>query len=53
MYNLKERLAELERKKIEIVTDHIRRCHDTNLDEAEKIVIADLNCEIKRLKGEV
>ena len=40
----------LERKKAEIVADHIRRCHDTNLSEAEKIVLAELNCKIESLK---
>ena len=53
MYSIEERIAELERKKTEIVADHVRRCHDTILDESEKIVIADLNYEIKCLKGEV
>ncbi len=40
----------LERKKIEIVADHVRRCHDTNLSEAEKIVLAELNWKIERMK---
>lgn len=40
----------LERKKTEIVADHVRRCHDTNLSEAEKIVLAELNWKIEQLK---
>ena len=40
----------LERKKTEIVADHIRRCGLTPLDEAEKIVIADLDFQIKELR---
>ena len=40
----------LERKKTEIVADHVRRCHDTNLSEAEKIVLAELNWKIECLK---
>lgn len=46
-----DRVAELERKKTEIVADHVRRCHDTELSEAEKWVIAELDYEIRRLKG--
>lgn len=34
----------LEQKKTEIVSDHIRRCHDTELDEAE------INWEIAQLR---
>lgn len=41
----------LERKKTEIVADHVRRCHDTNLDKAEQMVINHLDYEIKRLKA--
>lgn len=41
----------LERQKTEIVSDHIRRCHDTNLSEAEKMLITELNWQIKQLKG--
>ena len=40
----------LERKKTEIVADHVRRCHDTNLSKAEKIVLAELNWKIEQLK---
>ena len=40
----------LERKKTEIVADHVRRCHDTNLSEAEKTVLAELNWKIALLK---
>lgn len=40
----------IERQKIEIVADHIRRCHDTELSKAEKMVIAELNWEIEQLK---
>ena len=39
----------LERQKTEIVADHIRRCHDTKLSEAEKYVIAELNWQISQL----
>lgn len=41
----------LERKKTEFVADHIRRCGVTPLSEAEKIVIADLDYQIKVLKN--
>lgn len=40
----------LEQRKTEIVSDHIRRCHDTELDEAEKYVIAEINWEIAQLR---
>lgn len=40
----------LEQKKAEIVADHIRRCHDTRLSEAEEYLIAELNWKIKQLK---
>ena len=40
----------LERKKTDIVADHIRRCHDIKLSEAEKMVIAELNWQINKLK---
>lgn len=43
----------LERQKTEIVADHIRRCHDTELSKAEKIVIAELNWQIKQLKEQM
>ena len=43
-------IEHLEYKKAEIVADHVRRCHDVNLSEAEKIVIADLNFQIEQLK---
>ena len=42
----------LERKKTELVADHIRRCGITTpLSEGEKIVIADLDWQIKQLKN--
>ena len=41
----------LERKKTEIVADHIRRCNDTKLSPAEQFVIDQLNYEIKQLKA--
>ena len=41
----------LEHKKTEIVADYIRRCGPTPLSEAEKIVIADLDFQIKQLKA--
>lgn len=41
----------LERKKTEIVADHIRRCNDTKLSWAEQFVIDQLNYEIKQLKA--
>ena len=40
----------LERKKTEIVAEHVRRCHDTDLSEAEKMVLAELNWKIECLK---
>lgn len=40
----------LEQKKAEIVADHIRRCHDAILSEAEQIIITQLNWEIEQLK---
>lgn len=40
----------LERKKTELVADHVRRCGATPLDEAEKFVIAELDYQIKALK---
>lgn len=40
----------LERKKTELVADHVRRCGVTPLSKAEKIVISDLNYQIKALK---
>lgn len=40
----------IEQKKSEIVSDHIRRCHNTELNEAEKEVIDELNWQIERLK---
>lgn len=40
----------LERKKTELVADHIRRCGVTPLSEAEEFVIAELNYQIKSLK---
>ena len=41
----------LEQKKSEIVADHIRRCHNIELDEAEQEVINELNWQIEKLKG--
>ena len=41
----------LEHKKTELVADHIRRCGPVPLNEAEKIVIADLDFQIKQLKA--
>lgn len=41
----------LERKKTELVADHVRRCGATPLDEAEKFVIAELDYQIKSLKN--
>lgn len=41
----------LEQKKAEIVANHIRRCHDANLSEAEQIIIAQLNWEIEQLNN--
>lgn len=40
----------LEHKKTELVADHVRRCGVTPLDEAEKIVLADLDFQIKQLR---
>ena len=40
----------LEQQKTEIVADHIRRCHDIKLSEAEKMMIAELNWQISQLK---
>lgn len=40
----------LEHKKTEIVAEHIRLYGTTELTKAEKIVIADLDYEISRLK---
>ena len=40
----------LEQKKTEIVADHVRRCGDTKLSEAEQFVISQLNWEIKQVK---
>lgn len=42
----------LEKKKTEIVSDHIRRDGAAPLSEAEKFVIAELNWQIKQLKGD-
>ena len=42
----------LERKKTELVADHVRRCGIiTPLSKAEEIVIADLNYQIESLKN--
>lgn len=40
----------LEGKKAEIVADHVRRCGVTPLSESEKIVINDLDFQIKQLR---
>lgn len=40
----------LEQKKTELVADHVRRCGVTPLNDAEKIVLADLDFQIKRLR---
>ena len=40
----------LERKKTELVADHVRRCGVTPLSEAEKIVLMDLDFQIKRVR---
>ena len=40
----------LERQKTKIIADHVKRCHDTELSEAEKVVINELNWQIKQLK---
>lgn len=40
----------LERKKTELVADHVKRCGVTPLSKGEEIVIADLNYQIKALK---
>lgn len=40
----------LERKKTELIADHVRRCGVTPLSEAEEFVIAELNYQIKSLK---
>jgi len=39
----------LERQKAEIVADHVRRYHDTKLTKAEKMIIDELNWQIKQL----
>ena len=41
----------LERKKTELVADHVRRYGVTPLSEAEEFVIAELNYQIKSLKN--
>lgn len=45
-------IAEIERKKTEIWADHIHRCHDEELSEAEKLILQELDWEIKRLRRE-
>ena len=40
----------LERKKTELVADHVKRCGVTPLSKAEKIVLADLDFQIKQVK---
>ena len=40
----------LEGEKTKIVADHIKRCHNTTLDEAEQFLIKQLNWEIQQLK---
>lgn len=39
----------LKRQKAEIVADHVRRYHDTKLTKAEKMIIDELNWQIKQL----
>lgn len=41
----------LERQKNNIIADHILRCHDTKLSEAEELLIAELNQQIAELKA--
>ncbi len=41
----------LERKKTELIADHVRLCGDMPLSEAEEFVIAELNYQIKLLKN--
>ena len=43
----------LERQKIEIVADHIRRCHDTKLSEAEEMLISQLNWQIAERENDM
>lgn len=45
-------IADIERKKTEIWADHIHRCHDAELSEAEKWILQELDWEIKRLRRE-
>ncbi|MBP5449552.1 MAG: hypothetical protein J6Y01_05480 [Spirochaetales bacterium] len=40
----------LEKQKIDIIAEHIARYHDTELSEAEKRRIAELNLQIKQFK---
>lgn len=40
----------LERKKTEIVADHVRRCGVTHLSPAEQMLIKELNGQIEQLK---
>ena len=49
-YPLEMQIADLEQKKQDIIADHVRRYHDTNLSEAERLVISQLDYEIKRKK---
>ena len=41
----------LERKKTELIADHVRLCGVTPLSEAEEFMIAELNYQIKSLKN--
>ena len=45
-----EYLQYLEHKKSEVVAEHVRIYHDTELNKADKIVLATLDCEIQFLK---
>ena len=40
----------LEQQKTEIVADHIKRCGLTELDEAEKWIIKEINWQIESIK---
>lgn len=40
----------LEKKKTELIADHVRRCGISPLNEAEKFVIAELDFQIKQIQ---
>ena len=48
--DLLKRIEYLEHKKSEVVAEHVRIYHDTELNKADKIVLATLDCEIQFLK---